>query len=232
LAVILDLCSRFAVGWAMSERITDDLTLDGRRGPRCLVRGAQGDEHERASSMIDAARAYIRRGWRPVPVPFREKAPRALDWQTLRLDERTLAEHFNGQLSNVGVLLGEPSDHLVDIDLDVPAELDLHLILDNYGTHKTPMVHRWLARHPRYHLHFTPTSSSWLNLVERWFAQLTEKQIKRKAHRSTAEALESAITHHITLTNAAPKPFVWTKTADEILASIARFCHRISGSGH
>lgn len=117
------------------------------------------------------------------------------------------------------------------IDAAVPAELDLHLILDNYGTHKTPMVHRWLARHPRFHLHFTPTSSSWLNLVERWFAQLTEKQIKRGAHRST-EALENAITSYITLSNAAPKPFVWTKTADEILASIARFCHRISGSGH
>lgn len=117
------------------------------------------------------------------------------------------------------------------IDAAVPAELDLHLILDNYGTHKTPMVHRWLARHPRFHLHFTPTSSSWLNLVERWFAQLTEKQIKRGAHRST-EALEHAITSYITLSNAAPKPFVWTKTADEILASIARFCHRISGSGH
>jgi transposase len=117
------------------------------------------------------------------------------------------------------------------IDAAVPAELDLHLILDNYGTHKTPMIHRWLARHPRFHLHFTPTSSSWLNLVERWFAQLTEKQIKRGAHRST-EALESAITSYITLTNAAPEPFVWTKTADEILASIARFCHRISGSGH
>jgi transposase len=117
------------------------------------------------------------------------------------------------------------------IDGAVPAELDVHLILDNYGTHKTPMIHRWLARRPRFHLHFTPTSSSWLNLVERWFALLTAQQIKRGAHRST-RALETAILAYIALSNTAPKPFVWTKTADEILASVARFCHRISGTGH
>jgi transposase len=117
------------------------------------------------------------------------------------------------------------------IDAAVPGELDVHLILDNYGTHKTPMIHRWLARRPRFHLHFTPTSGSWLNLVERWFALLTDKQIKRGAHRST-RTLEAAILAYIALSNTTPKPFVWTKTADEILASVARFCHRISGSGH
>jgi transposase len=117
------------------------------------------------------------------------------------------------------------------IDAAVPAELDVHLILDNYGTHKTPMIHRWLARRPRFHLHFTPTSSSWLNLVERWFGQLTDKQIKRGVHRST-RSLETAIRGYIDHHNRAPKPFVWTKTADEILASVARFCHRISGTGH
>ena len=117
------------------------------------------------------------------------------------------------------------------IDAAVPAELAVHLILDNYGTHKTPRIHRWLARRPRFHLHFTPTSSSWLNLVERWFALLTDKQIKRGTHRST-RTLEAAILAYIALSNTAPKPFVWTKTADEILASVARFCHRISGSGH
>jgi transposase len=120
---------------------------------------------------------------------------------------------------------------LATIDAAVPAELDVHLILDNYGTHKTSSIHRWLARRPRFHLHFTPTSSSWLNLVERWFAQLTEKQIKRGAHRST-RSLEIAILAYIDHGNTTPKPFVWTKTADEILASVARFCHRISGSGH
>ena len=110
-------------------------------------------------------------------------------------------------------------------------DLDLHLILDNYGTHKTPRVRRWLAAHPRFHLHFTPTSASWLNLVERWFALLTEKQIKRGVHRST-RALETAIREYLTLTNASPKPFVWTKTADDILESVARYCQRISDSGH
>jgi len=120
---------------------------------------------------------------------------------------------------------------LETIDAAVPADLAVHLILDNYGTHKTPSIHRWLVRHPRFHLHFTPTSASWLNLVERWFALLSEKQIKRGAHVST-RALEAAIMAYIALTNSSPKPFIWTKTADEILASVARFCHRISASGH
>ena len=117
------------------------------------------------------------------------------------------------------------------IDRNVPAGLDVHLILDNYGTHKTPAIRRWLVKHPRFHLHFTPTSASWINLVERWFATLTEKQIRRGAHRSTAQ-LKEAIMRYLALNNAAPKPFVWTKTADEILATVARFCHRISNSGH
>src|SRR5438132_1505747 len=109
----------------------------------------------------------------------------------------------------------------------VPATLDVHLILDNSSTHKTPAIHRWLARHPRFHLHFTPTGSSWINLVERWFAALTEKQLRRGVHRSTRE-LEAAIRRYIEITNGHAKPFVWTKTADEILESVARFCHRIS----
>jgi transposase len=117
------------------------------------------------------------------------------------------------------------------IDVDVATGLDIHLILDNYGTHKTPQVRRWLAAHPRFHVHFTPTSASWLNLVERWFAKLTDKQIKRGAHRSTG-ALEAAIREYLTITNESPKPFVWIKTADEILASVARYCQRISDSGH
>jgi transposase len=117
------------------------------------------------------------------------------------------------------------------IDHAVPAGLDIHLILDNYGTHKTAQVRRWFARHPRFHVHFTPTSASWLNLVERWFATLTQKQIKRGAHRST-RALETAIREYLTISNEAPKPFVWHKTADEILASVARYCQRISNSGH
>jgi transposase len=117
------------------------------------------------------------------------------------------------------------------IEAAVPSDLDLHLILDNYATHKTPRVHRWLAQHPRYHLHFTPTSSSWLNLVERWFAALTEKQLRRGVFRSTRE-LEATILRYLETSNQTPKPFVWTKTADQILATLARFCTRISDSGH
>jgi transposase len=120
---------------------------------------------------------------------------------------------------------------LETIDHAVPADLDVHPILDNYGTHKTAPVRRWFARHPRLQVHFTPTSASWLNLVERWFATLTQKQIKRGAHRST-RALETAIREYLTISNEAPKPFVWHNTADEILASVARYCQRISNSGH
>lgn len=105
------------------------------------------------------------------------------------------------------------------------------MILDNYGTHKTPRIQRWLIRHPRFHLHFTPTGASWLNLVERWFATLTQKQIKRGVHRSTRE-LEAAIRHYLAVYNEDPKPLVWTKSADDILESVARFCKRVSDSGH
>ncbi len=109
------------------------------------------------------------------------------------------------------------------VEAAVPTNLDVHLILDNYGTHKTPLIRRWLAKRPRFHGHFTPTGASWLNLVERWFARLTEKQLRRGAHRSTRE-LETAIKRYLALTNQEPKPFVWTKTADQILESVARFC--------
>jgi len=117
------------------------------------------------------------------------------------------------------------------IDAAVPAALDVHLVLDNYGTHKTPTIKRWLAHHPRFRVHFTPTSASWLNLVERWFGLLTERQIKRGSHRSTL-ALEQAIRDYLATYNRDPRPFVWTKSADEILQSVARFCTRISASGH
>jgi transposase len=120
---------------------------------------------------------------------------------------------------------------LDQIDANVPADLDVHLILDNAATHKTRLIRDWLAKRPRYHVHFTPTSASWLNLVESWFALLTARQLKRGAFRSTGE-LEEAIRRYIAATNAAPKPFVWTKSADEILASVARFCQRTSSSIH
>ena len=111
------------------------------------------------------------------------------------------------------------------IDAAVPIGLAVHLILDNYGTHKTPLIQRWIAKRPRFHVHFTPTYGSWLNLVERWFADLTTKQVRRGVHRSVAQ-LEAAIRTYIDAHNAEPKPFIWTKTADQILASIARFARR------
>lgn len=117
------------------------------------------------------------------------------------------------------------------IDKSVPEELDVHLILDNYSTHKTAMIHRWLLKRPRFHLHFTPTSSSWLNLVERWFAEITEKQIRRGVHRSVRELKES-IYCYLDTYNENSKPYRWTKSADQILESIAQFCRRTSGAGH
>ena len=117
------------------------------------------------------------------------------------------------------------------IDAEVPIDLEVHLVLDNYSTHKTPLIHRWLLRHPRFHLHFTPTYSSWINQVERWFAELTQKQIRRGSHRST-RALEAAIRLFLANHNADPKPFVWVKSADDIIDSIARFALRTSETGH
>jgi transposase len=117
------------------------------------------------------------------------------------------------------------------IDDAVPDGLDLHLVCDNYGTHKTPAVKKWLLRHPRFHLHFTPTSASWMNLVERWFAELTNRKLRRSAHRSVTE-LEADIRKWINEWNASPRPFVWTKTADQILDTLAAYCQRINNSGH
>ena len=120
---------------------------------------------------------------------------------------------------------------LITIDKTVPADLDVHLVCDNYGTHKTPAVKAWLARHPRFHLHFTPTGSSWINQVERWFGFLTDQKIRRGAHKSV-RALEDDIRDWIADWNTHPRPFLWTKTAEEILDSLARFCRRISDAGH
>jgi len=118
---------------------------------------------------------------------------------------------------------------LIQIDEEVPNDLDVHLILDNYATHKTPEIKRWLLRHPRFHLHFTPTSGSWLNMVERWFGELTTKKIKRGAHTSV-RALEKDIRDWIKTWNDNPRPYVWVKTADQILAALARYCERVSAA--
>jgi transposase len=114
---------------------------------------------------------------------------------------------------------------LNEVDAEVPPDLGVHVVVDNSSIHNTPAIRRWLKRHPRFFLHFTPTYSSWLNLVERWFANLTEQALRRGSHKSTAE-LRDAIHQYVEASNEAPKPFVWTKTADQILASVARFCAR------
>ena len=115
---------------------------------------------------------------------------------------------------------------LKEIDAHVPDDLDIHIVMDNYATHKTAAVKSWMARRPRYHVHFTPTSASWINQVERWFAELTRKQLQRGAHNST-KRLEADIRSFIDKHNRNPKPFKWTKSADDILASVKRFCHRV-----
>jgi transposase len=111
------------------------------------------------------------------------------------------------------------------IETQVPRGLDVHIIMDNYGTHKTPLIRNWFAKRPRFHVHFTPTYASWLSLVERWFALLTTKQIRRGAFRSVPQ-LKAAIQAFIDAHQENPTPFSWTKTADEILASMARFAER------
>ena len=120
---------------------------------------------------------------------------------------------------------------LATIDAHVPADLDVHLVCDNLSTHKTPAIARWLAAHPRFHLHFTPTSSSWLNQVERWFGLLTDKRLRRGVHKSL-HALEQDIRTWVATWNENPKPFVWTKTADEIFERLNTYLQRIPGAGH
>lgn len=158
----------------------------------------------------------------PVAPPVREfVAPQALSC---------------GQSNDIGSLHRrhraiEFKKFLAKVDKTVPATLEVHLILDNYATHKTPDVKKWLLAHPRFHLHFTPTSASWLNLVERWFGELTQKKLKRGVHRSV-QALERDVRAWLADWNNHPKPFVWTKTPDEILDKVAAYCRRISDSGH
>lgn len=130
------------------------------------------------------------------------------------------------------------------IEANVRDDLDVHIIMDNVSTHKTQAIRNWFAKHPRWHVHYTPTSASWINQVERFFANLTEKQLRRGVHCSTRE-LQAAITEYIETVNVSPRPFLWTKSADDILASIKRFClatlktaeiqaqiSKISESGH
>jgi transposase len=121
---------------------------------------------------------------------------------------------------------------LTKIDGQVPVELDVHLICDNYGTHKSPAIKKWLSTHPRFHVHYTPTYFSWINQVERWFAYLTDDLLRRSDHRSV-QALEKDIRAWVSAWNDNPKPFVWTKTAEQILDSLGRLAKRIDNdAGH
>ncbi len=120
---------------------------------------------------------------------------------------------------------------LIKIDSEIPQELDIHLVCDNYGTHKTPAIRKWLADHPRFYMHFTPTYSSWINQVERWFGCITDQLIRRGDHRSV-QALEADIRNWIKAWNEDPKPFIWTKTAEQILGSIGRLIERVNGAAH
>jgi transposase len=164
------------------------------------------------------------------------------------LPERRTHDYVRGGTTNLYAALDVASGHVITdmterhravefrrflnlINRSVPADLDVHLVVDNVSTHKTPEIKRWLLRHPRFTLHFTPTYSSWINLIERWFAELTTKWLRRGTHRSTKE-LESAITNWVDHWNDDPKPFVWHKSADEILDTLAGYCERISDSGH
>ena len=164
------------------------------------------------------------------------------------LPERRTHDYVRGGTTNLyaaldvasGKVISEMTDrhraeefrHFLNlVNRSVPEHLDVHLVVDNVSTHKTPEIHRWLVRHPRFHLHFTPTYSSWMNLVERWFAELTNKWLRRWTHRSTKE-LEASINGWIDRWNDEPKPFVWHKSADEILGTLAAYCARISDSGH
>ena len=164
------------------------------------------------------------------------------------LPEQRTHDYVRGGTTNLYAALDVASGHVIAdmterhraiefrrflnlINRNVPEDLAIHLVVDNVSTHKTPEIKKWLLRHPRFHLHFTPTYSSWMNLVERWFAELTNKWLRRGTHRSTKE-LESAIGHWIDQWNEEPKPFVWHKSADEILDTLANYCARISDSGH
>jgi transposase len=163
------------------------------------------------------------------------------------LPERRTHDYVRGGTTNLYAALDVASGHVITdmterhraqefrrflnlINRSVPSDLDVHLVVDNVKTHKTPEIQRWLVRHPRFSLHFTPTYSSWINLIERWFAELTTKWLRRGTHRSTKE-LEAAITHWVKHWNEDPKPFVWHKSADEILETLSRYCERISDSG-
>lgn len=202
------------------------------------VVGLYLDPPERALVLCVDEKSQIQALDRSQPVlPMMPGVPERATHDYLRAGTTTLFAALNTATGEViGSLhrrhrAAEFKKFLVKIDKEVPADLNVHLVCDNYATHKTPAIKKWLLAHPRFHLHFTPTGSSWLNLVERWFAELTTKRIRRGVHKSV-QALERDIRAWIAAWNEDPKPFVWTKTAEEILDALASYCRRITDSGH
>jgi transposase len=202
------------------------------------VVGLYLDPPERALVLCVDEKSQIQALNRSQPVlPMMPGVPERATHDYVRAGTTTLFAAFDAA---TGQVIGSLHRHhraaefkkfLAKLDKEIPADLEVHLVLDNYATHKTAAVKKWLLTHPRFHTHFTPTSSSWLNLVERWFGELTDKRIRRGVHRSV-QALEKDIRTWITQWNENPKPFIWTKTADQILESLATYCRRITDSGH
>ncbi|GAB1331993.1 IS630 family transposase [Streptomyces sennicomposti] len=202
------------------------------------VVGLHPDRPEKALVLCVDEKSQIQALDRSQPVlPMVPGVPERRSHDYVRAGTTTL---FAALEAATGKVIGSPhrrhravefKKFLAELDKEVPAGLDVHLVLANYVTHKTPAVKQWLPAHPRFRLHFTPTSPSWLNLVERWFAELTQKKLKRGVHRSV-QALERDIRNWLADRNERPRPFIWTKTADEILDEAAAYSRRISDSGH
>ncbi|MEV7118979.1 IS630 family transposase [Kitasatospora griseola] len=202
------------------------------------VVGLYLDPPERALVLCVDEKSQIQALDRSQPVlPMMPGVPERASHDYLRAGTTTL---FAALDATTGKVIGslhrrhrtaEFKKFLAKLDREVPAGLDVHLICDNYATHKTETIKKWLLAHPRFHLHFTPTGSSWLNLVERWFAELTNKKLRRGVHRSV-QALERDIRTWVADWNTNPRPYIWTKTADQILESLAGYIRRIKDSGH
>ena len=159
-------------------------------------------------------------------VCVRQTSPQGDGRPRAHLAPAAVSPLYHGAQGAARRALGRRHEALKEIDRCVPEGLDVHIVMDNYATHKTAAVKAWLARRAHWHVHFTPTSASWINQVERWFAELTRKQLQRGVHTSTRQ-LEADIRAFIEKHNEDPKPFRWTKSADDILAAVKRFCLRV-----
>jgi transposase len=186
------------------------------------VRGVLGDRHpyrdqalDRTQPLLPLRPGQLERGTHDYKRHGTTSLFAALELKTSRVIGQLHRRHRSREFR----------EFLDVIEAEVPAELDVHIIADNYSTHKTALIRKWFTKRPRFHVHFTPTYGSWINLVERWFAELTNKRIRRGVFRSVKE-LEAAIREYIHVHNENPKPFIWTRTADQILASIARYAQR------